>query len=93
MQVDSSNQQLLNAINNGSSVVNIVGTEGNNTASTSTQEKGTVKTSARKGNKPGVKIKIPEEDILQTSGMSIDDATKHSTVCLHFHKLICNVAL
>ncbi|KAL7249190.1 hypothetical protein ACSBR1_011358 [Camellia fascicularis] len=76
MQVDSSNQQLLNAINNGSSAVNVVGTEGNNTASTSTQEKGTVKTSERKCNKPGVKIKIPRDDILQASGMSIDDAAK-----------------
>ncbi|KAI8022658.1 Protein NLP6 [Camellia lanceoleosa] len=88
-QVDSSNQQLLNAIDNGSSVVNVVGTEGNNTASTSTQEKGTVKTSERKGNKPGVRIKIPKEDILQNSGMSIDDAAKTLNVSKSTLKRIC----
>ncbi|XP_028075818.1 protein NLP7-like [Camellia sinensis] len=88
-QVDSSNQQLLNAINNGSSVVNVVGTEGNNTAWTSPQEKGTVKTSERKGNKPGVKIKIPKEDILQTSGMSTDDAAKKFNVSKSTLKRIC----
>ncbi|KAL7217876.1 hypothetical protein ACSBR2_011160 [Camellia fascicularis] len=79
-QVDSSNQQLLNAINNGSSIVNVAGTEGNNTASTSTQEK---------GNKPRVKIKIPEEDILQTSGMSIDDAAKTLNVSKSTLKRVC----
>ncbi|CAL5335612.1 unnamed protein product [Camellia sinensis] len=54
MQVDSSDQQLVNAINTGS---NVFGTEHNNIAITCTQEKDTVKASKRKGNKSGGTVK------------------------------------
>ncbi|KAF5949459.1 hypothetical protein HYC85_011452 [Camellia sinensis] len=54
MQVDSSDQQLVNAINTGS---NVFGTEHNNLAITCTQEKDTVRASKRKGNKSGGTVK------------------------------------
>ncbi|KAL7217877.1 hypothetical protein ACSBR2_011161 [Camellia fascicularis] len=87
MQVDSSDQQLVNAINTGS---NVFGTEHNNIAITCTQERdtvkaskrkgnksgGTVKASTRKNNKTGVKIEISLEEILQTSKMKLEDAAQ-----------------
>ncbi|XP_028123675.1 uncharacterized protein LOC114320809 [Camellia sinensis] len=87
MQVDSLDQQLVNAINTGS---NVGCTEHNNFVITCTQEKSTVKVSQRKGNKSGgtvktskrdgnnigVKIKIPIEDILQNSELSLENAAK-----------------
>ncbi|XP_028082680.1 protein NLP7-like isoform X2 [Camellia sinensis] len=54
MQVDSSDQQLENAINTGS---NVFGTGHNSIAITCTQEKDTVKASKRKGNKSGGTVK------------------------------------
>ncbi|KAL7175329.1 hypothetical protein ACSBR2_029015 [Camellia fascicularis] len=54
MQVDSSDQQLVNAINTGS---NVFGTEHNNIAITCTQEKDTVKASKRKVNISGGTVK------------------------------------
>ncbi|KAL7249246.1 hypothetical protein ACSBR1_011407 [Camellia fascicularis] len=88
MQVDSSDQQLVNAINTGS---NAGGTKHNNFAITCTQEKSTLKMSKRKGNKSGgtvkaskregnnnrVKIKIPLEDILQNSALSLENVAEN----------------
>ncbi|KAL7249197.1 hypothetical protein ACSBR1_011365 [Camellia fascicularis] len=54
MQVHSSDQQLVNAINTGS---NVFGTKHNNLAITCTQEKDTVRASKRKGNKSGGTVK------------------------------------
>ncbi|CAL5392657.1 unnamed protein product [Camellia sinensis] len=54
MQVDSSDQQLVNAINTGS---NVFGTEHNSLAITCEQEKDTVRASKRKGNKSGGTVK------------------------------------
>ncbi|CAL5392797.1 unnamed protein product [Camellia sinensis] len=100
MQVDSSDQQLVNAINTGS---NVGGTEHNNFAITCTQEKSTVKVSKRKGNKSrgtvktskgdgnniGVKIKIPLEDILQNSELSLENAAKSLKVSKSTLKRVC----
>ncbi|XP_028113747.1 protein NLP6-like [Camellia sinensis] len=100
IQVDSSDQQLVNAINTGSNVGN---TEHNNFAITFTQEKSTVKVSKRKGNKSGgtvktskrdgnnigVKIKIPLEDILQNSELSLENAAKSLKVSKSTLKRVC----
>ncbi|KAF5949530.1 hypothetical protein HYC85_011523 [Camellia sinensis] len=100
MQVDSSDQQLVNAINTGS---NVGGTEHNNFAITCMQEKSTVKVSKRKGNKSGgtvktskrvgnnigVKIKIPLEDILQNSELSLENAAKSLKVSKSTLKRVC----
>ncbi|CAL5390440.1 unnamed protein product [Camellia sinensis] len=100
MQVDSSDQQLVNAINIGS---NVGGTEHNNFAITCTQEKSTVKVSKRKGNKSrgrvkmskrdgnniGVKIKIPLEDILQNSELNLENAAKSLKVSKSTLKRVC----
>ncbi|KAL7249185.1 hypothetical protein ACSBR1_011356 [Camellia fascicularis] len=100
MQMDSSNQQLVNAITTGS---NVGGTEHNNFAITCTQEKRTVKVSKRKGNKSGgtvktskrygnnigVKIKIPIEDILQNSELSLENAAKSLKVSKSTLKRVC----
>ncbi|CAL5390445.1 unnamed protein product [Camellia sinensis] len=100
IQVDSSDQQLVNAINTGS---NVGGTENNNFAITCTQEKSTVKVSKRKGNKSGgtvktskrdgnnigVKIKIPLEDILQNSELSLENAAKSLKVSKSTLKRVC----
>ncbi|CAL5392805.1 unnamed protein product [Camellia sinensis] len=100
MQVDSSDQQLVNAINTGS---NVGGTEHNNFAITCTQEKSTVKVSKRKGNKSGgtvktskrdgnnigVKIKIPLEDIVQNSELSLEKAAKSLKVSKSTLKRVC----
>ncbi|CAL5356196.1 unnamed protein product [Camellia sinensis] len=100
MQVDSLDQQLVNAINTGS---NVGGTELNNFVITCTQEKSTVKVSQRKGNKSrgivktskrdgnniGVKIKIPIEDILQNSELSLENAAKSLKVSKSTLKRVC----
>ncbi|CAL5392811.1 unnamed protein product [Camellia sinensis] len=100
IQVDSSDQQLVNAINTGS---NVGSTEHNNFAITCTQEKSTVKVSKRKGNKSGgtvktskrdgnnigVKIKIPLEDILQNSELSLENAAKSLKVSKSTLKRVC----
>ncbi|CAL5390434.1 unnamed protein product [Camellia sinensis] len=100
MQVDSSDQQLVNAINTGS---NVGCTEQNNFAVTCTQGKSTVKVSKRKGNKSGgtvkmskrdgnnigVKIKIPPEDILQNSELRLENAAKNLKVSKSTLKRVC----
>ncbi|CAL5390355.1 unnamed protein product [Camellia sinensis] len=100
MQVDSSYQQLGNTINTGR---NVGDTEHNNFAITCTQEKSTVKVSKRKCNKSGgtvkaskrdannigVKIKIPVEDILQNSELSLENAAKSLKVSKSTLKHVC----
>ncbi|CAL5335684.1 unnamed protein product [Camellia sinensis] len=100
MQVDSSYQQLVNALNIGS---NAGGTEHNNFDITCTQEKSTVKVSKRNGNKSGgtvkaskkegnnigVKIKILLEDILQNSALSLENAAKNLKVSKSTLKRVC----
>ncbi|CAL5335604.1 unnamed protein product [Camellia sinensis] len=100
MQVDSSYQQLGNTINTGR---NVGDTEHNNFAITCTQEKSTVKVSKRKCNKSGgtvkaskrdannigVKIKIPVEDILQNSELSLENAAKGLKVSKSTLKHVC----
>ncbi|THF99758.1 protein NLP6-like isoform X1 [Camellia sinensis] len=97
MQVDSSDQQLVNAINTGS---NAGGTEHSNFAIACTQEKSTVKVSKMKGNKSGGtvkaskregnnKIKIPLEDILQNSALSLENAAKNLKVSKSTLKRVC----
>ncbi|CAL5349171.1 unnamed protein product [Camellia sinensis] len=102
MQVDSSDQQSMNAINTGS---NVGGTERDNIAITCMQEKSTVKASKRKGNKSGgtikaseiignksgVKIKIALEDIRQSSKMKLEDAAENLQVGKSTLKRACRV--
>ncbi|CAL5390369.1 unnamed protein product [Camellia sinensis] len=100
MQVDSLDQQLANAINTGS---NVGGTEHTNFAITCAQEKstvqvskrkgikseGTVKTSKRDGNNIRVKIKIPVEDILQNSELTLQKAAERLKVSKSTLKRAC----
>ncbi|CAL5390441.1 unnamed protein product [Camellia sinensis] len=83
MQVDSSDQQLVNAINTGSKKHSkSVKKKGNKSG-------GTVKTSKRDGNNIGVKIKIPLEDILQNSELSLENAAKSLKVSKSTLKRVC----
>ncbi|KAL7217872.1 hypothetical protein ACSBR2_011156 [Camellia fascicularis] len=97
MQVDSLDQQLVNAINTGS---NVGGTEHNNFAITcestvkmskrkGNKSEGTVKTSKRDGNNSRVKIKISVEDILQNSELSIQKAAERLKVSKSTLKRAC----
>ncbi|KAL7175484.1 hypothetical protein ACSBR2_029143 [Camellia fascicularis] len=102
MQVDSSDQQSMNAINTRS---NVGGTERDNIAITCMQEKstvkaskrkgnksgGTIKASERKGNKSGVKSNISSEDIQQSSKMKLEDAAENLQVGKSTLKRACRV--
>ncbi|KAI8011334.1 Protein NLP6 [Camellia lanceoleosa] len=97
MQVDSLNQQSVNAINTGS---NVGGTEHNNFAITSettvkvskrkgNKSEGTVKTSKRDGNNVRLKIKISLEDILQNSELTLQKAAEKLKVSKSTLKRAC----
>ncbi|KAL7189694.1 hypothetical protein ACSBR1_039355 [Camellia fascicularis] len=70
MQLDSSDQQSMDALN----IMNVVGAEQSNIAVTCSHEKDAIKRSEREHKKTGVKFAIPIEDILQASEMSLNDA-------------------
>ncbi|KAL7189148.1 hypothetical protein ACSBR1_038920 [Camellia fascicularis] len=70
-QLDLSNQQSMDALNNES---NVVSAERSNIDVTCSQEKGKTKRPKRVHNKTGVKIEIPLDDILQNSKKSIQVA-------------------
>ncbi|GMQ05889.1 hypothetical protein CsSME_00050717 [Camellia sinensis var. sinensis] len=70
-QLDLSNQQSMDALNNES---NVVSAERSNIDVTCSQEKGKTKRPKTVHNKTGVKIEIPLDDILQNSRRSIQVA-------------------
>ncbi|CAL5443291.1 unnamed protein product [Camellia sinensis] len=87
MQLDSSDQQSMDAIN----ITNVVGAEQSNIAVTCSQEKDTIKRSEREHKKTGVKIAIPIEDFLQASEMSLNDAAYRLNVSKPTLKHFCRV--
>ncbi|CAL5443288.1 unnamed protein product [Camellia sinensis] len=87
MQLDSSDQQSMDAIN----ITNVVGAEQSNIAVTCSQEKDAIKRSEREHIKTGAKIAIPIEDILQASEMSLNDAAYRLNVSKSTVKHVCRV--
>ncbi|KAI7987805.1 Protein NLP6 [Camellia lanceoleosa] len=85
-QLDLSNQQSMDALNNES---NVVSAERGNIDVTCSQEKGKTKRPKRGHNKTGVKIEIPLDDIIQYSKISIKDAADNLQVSLSTLKRVC----
>ncbi|KAL7189133.1 hypothetical protein ACSBR1_038909 [Camellia fascicularis] len=85
-QLDSSNQQSIDALNNGS---NVVSAEQSNIDVTCSQENGTIKKPKRVHNKTGVKIDIPLKDILQNSKKHIEVAANNLNVSRSTLKRVC----
>ncbi|CAL5442770.1 unnamed protein product [Camellia sinensis] len=85
-QLDLSNQQSMDALNNES---NVVSAERSNIDVTCSQEKGKTKRPKRVHNKTGVKIEIPLDDILQNSKKSIQAAADDLKVSRSTLKRVC----
>ncbi|KAL7217868.1 hypothetical protein ACSBR2_011152 [Camellia fascicularis] len=85
MQLDSSDEQSMDAIN----ITNVVGAEQSNIAVTCSQEKDATKRSEREHKKTGVQIAIPIEDILQASEMSLNDAAYRLNINKSTLKCVC----
>ncbi|KAL7249192.1 hypothetical protein ACSBR1_011360 [Camellia fascicularis] len=85
MQLDSSDEQSMDAIN----ITNVVGVEQSNIAVTCSQEKDATKRSEREHKKTGVQIAIPIEDILQASEMSLNDAAYRLNINKSTLKRVC----
>ncbi|THF94446.1 hypothetical protein TEA_019228 [Camellia sinensis var. sinensis] len=85
-QLDLSNQQSMDALNNES---NVVSAERSNIDVTCSQEKGKTKRPKRVHNKNGVKIEIPLDDILQNSKKSIQAAADNLKVSRSTLKRVC----
>ncbi|XP_028071856.1 protein NLP7-like [Camellia sinensis] len=85
-QLDLSNQQSMDALNNES---NVVSAERSNIDVTCSQEKGKTKRPKRVHNKRGVKIEIPLDDILQNSKKSIQAAADNLKVSRSTLKRVC----
>ncbi|XP_028091277.1 protein NLP6-like [Camellia sinensis] len=85
-QLDLSNQQPMDALNNES---NVVSAERSNIDVTCSQEKGKTKRPKRVYNRTGVKIEIPLDDILQNSKKSIKVAADNLRVSPSTLKRIC----
>ncbi|CAL5442700.1 unnamed protein product [Camellia sinensis] len=85
-QLDLSNQQSMDALNNES---NVVRAERSNIDVTCSKEKGRTKRPKTAHNKTGVKIKIPLDDILQNSRKSIEVAANNLNVSQSTLKRIC----
>ncbi|XP_028119779.1 protein NLP7-like isoform X1 [Camellia sinensis] len=85
-QLDLSNQQSMDALNNESIVVRA---ERSNIDVTCSKEKGRTKRPKTVHNKTGVKIKIPLDDILQNSRRSIEVAANNLNVSQSTLKRIC----
>ncbi|CAL5437705.1 unnamed protein product [Camellia sinensis] len=85
-QLDLSNQQSMDALNNES---NVVRAERSNIDVTCSKEKGRTKRPKTVHNKTGVKIKIPLDDILQNSRKSIEVAANNLNVSQSTLKRIC----
>ncbi|KAF5935386.1 hypothetical protein HYC85_026515 [Camellia sinensis] len=85
-QMDLSNQQSMDALNNES---NVVSAERSNIDVTCSQEKGKTKRPKRVHNKTGVKIEIPLDDILQNSKKSIQVAADNLKVSRSTLKRVC----
>ncbi|CAL5360280.1 hypothetical protein CsSME_00050717 [Camellia sinensis var. sinensis] len=86
IQLDLSNQQSMDALNNES---NVVSAERSNIDVTCSQEKGKTKRPKRVHNKTGVKIEIPLDDILQNSKKSIQAAADDLKVSRSTLKRVC----
>ncbi|CAL5437819.1 unnamed protein product [Camellia sinensis] len=86
IQLDLSNQQSMDALNNES---NVVSAERSNIDVTCSQEKGKTKRPKRVHNKTGVKIEIPLDDILQNSKKSIEVAADDLQVSRSTLKRVC----
>ncbi|KAL7167737.1 hypothetical protein ACSBR2_038238 [Camellia fascicularis] len=86
IQLDLSNQQSMDALNNESNVVSV---ERSNIDVTCSQEKGKTKRPKRVHNKTGVKIEIPLDDILQNSKKSIQAAADDLKVSRSTLKRVC----
>ncbi|KAL7167774.1 hypothetical protein ACSBR2_038269 [Camellia fascicularis] len=85
-QLDLSNQQSMDALNDES---NVVSAERSNIDVTCSQEKGKAKRPKRVHNKTGVKIEIPLDDILQNSKKSIEVAADNLQVSRSTLKRVC----
>ncbi|CAL5437757.1 unnamed protein product [Camellia sinensis] len=85
-QMDLSNQQSMDALNNES---NVVSAERSNIDVTCSQEKGKTQRPKRVHNKTGVKIEIPLDDILQNSKKSIQVAADNLKVSRSTLKRVC----
>ncbi|KAL7189105.1 hypothetical protein ACSBR1_038883 [Camellia fascicularis] len=85
-QLDLSNQQSMDALNNES---NVVSAERSNIDVTCSLEKGKAKRPKRVHNKTGVKIEIPLDDILQNSKKSIKVAADNLQVSRSTLKRVC----
>ncbi|GMQ05887.1 hypothetical protein CsSME_00050717 [Camellia sinensis var. sinensis] len=85
-QLDLSNQQSMDALNNES---NVVSAERSNIDVTCSQEKGKTKRPKTVHNKTGVKIEIPLDDILQNSRRSIQVAADNLKVSRSTLKRVC----
>ncbi|KAL7167770.1 hypothetical protein ACSBR2_038266 [Camellia fascicularis] len=85
-QLDLSNQQSMDALNNES---NVLSAERSNIDVTCSQEKGKTKRPKRVHNKTGVKIEIPLDDILQNSRKSIQVAADNLKVSRSTLKRVC----
>ncbi|KAI7988953.1 Protein NLP6 [Camellia lanceoleosa] len=85
-QLNLSNQQSMDALNNES---NVVSAERSNIDVTCSQEKGKAKRPKRVHNKTGVKIEIPLDDILQNSKNSIQVAADNLQVSRSTLKRVC----
>ncbi|CAL5438789.1 unnamed protein product [Camellia sinensis] len=86
MQLDSSDQQSMDALN----ITNVVSAEQSNIAVTCSHEKDAIiKRSEREHKKKGVKIAIPIEDLLQASEMSLNDAACRLNVSKSALKRVC----
>ncbi|XP_028113572.1 protein NLP7-like [Camellia sinensis] len=85
-QLDSSNQQSIDALNNGS---NVVSAERCNIDVTCSQEKGKTRRPKRVYNRTRVKIEIPLDDILQNSTKSSQAAADDLKVSRSTLKRVC----
>ncbi|KAI7988674.1 Protein NLP6 [Camellia lanceoleosa] len=85
-QMDLSNQQSMDALNNES---NVVSAERSNIDVTCSQEKGKTKRPKRVHNKTRVKIEIPLDDILQNSNKRIQVAADNLQVSKSTLKRVC----
>ncbi|CAL5442730.1 unnamed protein product [Camellia sinensis] len=85
-QMDLSNQQSMDGLNNES---NVVSAERSNIDVTCSQEKGKTQRPKRVHNKTGVKIEIPLDDVLQNSKKSIQVAADNLKVSRSTLKRVC----
>ncbi|KAL7177359.1 hypothetical protein ACSBR2_030670 [Camellia fascicularis] len=83
-QLDSSNQESMDAINNGR---NDVGAEQSNIHGTDVQKKSKTKTSEREHRKGGIPISL--EDLQRHSGMKVEDAANSLGISRSTFKRVC----